>query len=122
MKVSIVRASELTADNSDPGVQALRLVTAAQGAKTMTAGVATFEPGAVILWHTHPCEETVIIIDGKATAHIEERRIPLQKYDTTIMPPNVPHRFSNDSDSTATIAYFYPMGDATRVPYAKAKG
>ena len=117
--MSIVRASDLQIDTSDPGVQALRLVTADHGAKTMTAGVATFEPGAVILWHTHPCEETVIILDGKATAHIEDQKIPLDKYDTTIMPPNVPHRFSNDSDSPMTIAYFYPVGSAQRHPYDK---
>ena len=88
---------------------------------TMTAGVGTFEPGAVILWHTHPCEETVIIIEGKATAHIEDRKIPTDKYDTTIMPPNVPYRFSNDSDRPMTIAYFYPMVNAPQYPFDKKK-
>ena len=115
--MSIVKASRLPIDDSDPGVKNLRLVTSAQGAKTMTAGVVTFEPGAVIIWHTHPCEETVIIIEGKATVHLEDRRIPLEKYDTTMMPPNTPHRFSNDSDHPMTIAYFNPMGTAPRHPY-----
>ena len=117
--MSIVKASKQPIDSSDPGVQSLRLVTSANGAKTMTAGVATFEPGAVILWHTHPCEETVIIVEGNATAHIDDQKIPLEQYDTTIMPPNIPHRFSNDSDQPMTIAYFYPMGNAPRIPYEK---
>jgi len=114
--MNLVRASELPVDRSDPGVDALRLVTRKNGAETMTAGVATFAPGAVIIWHTHPCEETVIIIDGQATAHVGGEKFVLNKYDTTIMPPRVPHCYSNDSDRPMTIAYFYPVGDAARDP------
>ena len=114
--MNVIRASELPVDRSDPGVAALRLVTRKHGAQTMTAGVATFEPGASIIPHTHPCEETVIIIDGRATAHVRGETFRLGKFDTTIMPPGVPHFFTNDSDSTMTIAYFYPMGDAARDP------
>ena len=64
----------------------------------MTAGVAEFIPGAVIPLHTHDCEETVIIIEGNATGHINGESYPLEKYDATIVPANVPHYFSNDSD------------------------
>jgi len=53
----------------------------------MTAGVATFEPGASVLLHTHPCEETVIILEGSAVAHVNGEKFHLSKYDTTIMPP-----------------------------------
>ena len=112
--MGIVRASQVRKDDSDPGVAALRLVNSDHGAKTMTAGISTFQPGASIVWHTHPCEETVIIIDGEATAYIEDSIVQLNKYDTTIMQSNVPHRFSNESDQPMTIAYFYPIEDAPR--------
>jgi quercetin dioxygenase-like cupin family protein len=115
--MKIVRASEQAVDRSDPGVDALRLVHRANGAKTMTAGVATFEPGASILLHTHPTEETVIIVEGSATAHVQGKKYSLEKYDTTIMPPNVPHYFENNSDRPMTIAYFYPTADVQRDPY-----
>ena len=114
--MNVVKASELEPDLSDPGVSALRLVTSQTGAKTMTAGVATFEPGATIIPHVHPCEETVIILEGEAIAHVEGREIPLSKYDTTIMPPRTPHFFSNRSDGPMTIAYFYPQSDPARTP------
>jgi len=114
--MSLVRASELPVDRSDPGVDALRLVNRKNGAKSMTAGIATFAPGASILWHTHPCEETVIIIEGEATAHVRSEKFRLGKYDTMIMPPRVPHCFSNDTDRSMTIAYFYPVPDAARDP------
>ena len=115
--MTVVRASELPIDRSDPGVAAIRLVNGERGAKTMTAGVATFEPGGRIPLHTHPCEETVIVIDGSATAHIKGEHFPLGQYDTTIVPGGVPHYFSNDSDCPMTIAYFYPELDAARDPY-----
>lgn len=111
----IVRAKELTPDCSDPKVSALRLVTA-ERAKTMTAGVATFEPGARIVHHTHPCEETVIILEGRAAAYVKGQRHELEKYDTTIMDPDVPHYFANETDEPMTIAYFYPMANPARDP------
>lgn len=115
--MNIVRASELPVDHSDPGVAALRLVTGERGARTMTAGVATFDPGASIIPHTHPCEETVTIIEGEATACVDGKEFHLNKYDTTIMPPNVPHYFANNSDRPMAIAYFYPVVNAQRDPY-----
>ena len=55
----VIRANEMKPDLSDPGVSSLRLVTS-ERAKTMTAGVATFKPGAKILHHTHPCEDCLL--------------------------------------------------------------
>jgi len=112
--MNVIRASELPLDRSDPGTAALRLVTSKHGATSMTAGVATFEPGARIVLHTHPCEESVIIIEGNAVAYAAGQRFDLNKYDTTIMPPGVEHYFANESDKPMTIAYFYPQRDARR--------
>ena len=107
-RMNIVRVSELAPAPSDAGVTWLRLVTSEHGAETMTAGVITFDPGTGLVPHIHPCEETVIIIDGKGTVHVEGRDIPLATYDTSIIQPGVPHFFSNESDRPMTIAYFYP--------------
>ena len=112
--MKVVRASELPVDPSDQGVAALRLVNSKQGAQTMTAGVATFEPGARILLHNHPCEETVIILEGQGTAHIGGKTFELTKYDTTIVEAGLPHYFANNSSEPMTIAYFYPVLDAER--------
>jgi quercetin dioxygenase-like cupin family protein len=112
--MNIVRASELAVDRSDPGVSALRLVTSERGAVGITAGVATFEPGARIVMHTHPCEETVIIIEGEAVAYVGGQRSNLSRFDSSIVPAEVPHCFANESRQPMTIAYFYPVRDARR--------
>lgn len=82
----------------------------------MTAGVATFAPGAAIPLHTHPCEETVIILEGQATARIDDKIFHLEKYDATIVPPLTPHCFLNESKNLMVIAYFYPAIDVSRDP------
>ncbi|MSO21694.1 MAG: cupin domain-containing protein [Acidobacteria bacterium] len=120
--MKIVYAAQQPIDRSDDGVDALRLVNREQGAKTMTAGVATFEPGSAILLHTHPCEETVIILEGQATAHVDGQIFHLRKYDTTIVPPGVPHRFLNESGKPMVIAYFYPAIDVSRDPVSCENG
>ena len=120
--MKIVYAAQQPIDRSDDGVDALRLVNREQGAKTMTAGVATFEPGAAILLHTHPCEETVIILEGQATAHVDGQIFQLGKYDATIVPPGVPHRFLNESGKPMVIAYFYPAIDVSRDPVSCENG
>lgn len=112
----IIYAKEEPVDNSDPGVSAIRLVNKDRGATSITCGVATFEPGAAIPLHTHPCEESVIILQGKATACVDGQEFHLQQYDTTFVPPLVPHCFWNASDQDMVIAYFYPQIDVSRDP------
>ena len=112
----IVYSKEEPIDRSDAGLDALRLVNSGKGAQHMTAGVATFSPGSAVFLHTHPCEETVIILEGQATAEIEGKTFQLGKYDATIVPPLVPHCFRNESQQPMVIAYFYPDVDVSRDP------
>ena len=112
----IVYSKEEPIDRSDPGLEALRLVNRRKGARHMTAGVATFSPGSAVFLHTHPCEETVIILEGQATAEVDGKIFQLGKYDATIVPPLVPHCFRNQSRQPMVIAYFYPEVDVSRDP------
>ena len=88
----------------------------------MKAGVATFEPGASIPPHTHPCEEAIVVIEGEATVHAGGRKFRLCKYDSTIAPPYTPHCFSNDSQQPMTLVYFYPSAEVSRDPYEDKAG
>jgi len=107
----VVFGSNLSVDRSVPGIQGLRLVNREKGATTTTAGVATFEPGAAFPLHTHNCEETVIVLEGRARLDIEGQSLPLGKYDTVFARPGVQHRFVNESQEPMSFAYFYPSVD-----------
>lgn len=115
-QAKIIYADQEPIDDGDPGVSAMRLVGAPKGAKNITCGVATFQPGAAIPMHTHPCEETVVMIEGQATAHVDGKEFKLGKFDTTFVPPLVPHCFVNHSDEKMVFAYFYPDVNVSRDP------
>lgn len=116
MKPKIIYAKEEPIEESDPGVAALRLVSSQKGAKSITCGVATFSSGAAIALHTHRCEETVVVLEGKATAEVDGQVYQLEKHDTTFVPPLTPHCFRNESDHEMVFAYFYPAVNVSRDP------
>jgi putative monooxygenase len=114
--MAVLRYREAPIDRGDAGVAARRLVNSLMGSRTITMGISTFEPGAAIFLHTHPCEETVVILEGAAMAEIDGEVVSLERFDTTFVPPLVPHRFWNGSDQPMTMCYFYPEADPSRDP------
>ena len=112
--MGIIRASKLPIDKSDPGVDALRIVGPHVGAKHITGGIAKFSPGASILLHTHPCEEMVVVIEGKAICELNGEYFEMQTYDTSFVKEGIPHRFINKTDKRMAIVYFYPSIKVTR--------
>ena len=112
----IIRYTEAVIDDSDPGVAARRLVSAYAGATSFTAGISVFAPKSDILLHTHPCEEIVVILDGEGVAELNGEQYSLQRYDLSLVPPGVPHRFLNQSDAPFTMMYVYPTTEVTRDP------
>jgi quercetin dioxygenase-like cupin family protein len=114
--MAILRYHETPIDAGDPGVAARRMVNTAIGSESITMGISVFEPGAGIFLHTHPCEETVIILDGAGMAEVDGEVYTLGRYDASFVPPLVPHRFWNASDRPMTMVYFYPVANPSRDP------
>ena len=114
--MTVLRYATMPIDPGDPGVAARRMINTAMGATSITMGISTFEPGAGIFLHTHPCEETVIILDGEGMAEIDGEVFRLGKFDTSFVPPLVPHRFWNAGDAPMIMVYFYPMVNPSRDP------
>ncbi len=110
----IIRFGDYPVDVGDPGVAARRMVSAAMGAKTITCGVSTVEPGSGIFLHTHPCEEVVAIVAGEAVCELDGERHTLRPFDLSFVPPLTPHRFVNESDAPFTMIYFYPTTELSR--------
>ena len=117
----IVYSKEEPIDRSDPGLEALRLVNRRKGARHMTAGVATFSPGSAVFLHTHPCEETVIILEGRATADLSLPRSTARSFSSASMTLPLCRRwcltaFATRAGQPMVIAYFYPEVDVSRDP------
>jgi quercetin dioxygenase-like cupin family protein len=112
---AVLRPDRLPVTERGGGARTVQLVTAALGSKEMLNGITSFRPGAAIPLHSHNCEESVIVLEGSAVFEIDGVEHELHRYDTTWIPPHVPHRFRNASASEPLrIFWTYASVEATR--------
>ena len=111
----ILRPAELKTNNRGGGARTTPLVTRGCGSTSLINGITAFDAGAAIGLHHHNCEESVMVLNGHAIAEIDGVSHQLGPNDTTWIPPNVPHRFMNASNSEPMrIFWTYASIDATR--------
>ena len=115
MKSTIIRPSQLTPRERGGGVRTIPLVTRAHGATTFINGITIFDPGAAVPVHCHNCDESVVILEGHAIVEIDGTEFEVGPQETTFLPPNIPHRFRNASDTESMrILWTYASVDANR--------
>lgn len=80
----------------------------------VTTGITIFEPGTAIPLHTHNVEETVLVLEGEATAVVGDEEYNLVAEDITWVPTGVPHCFRNRGETVMRIYWVYGGRDVTR--------
>jgi len=110
----VLRPAELPTINRAKGVITQPLVMAERGSASLTMGISTFQPGAVIPLHTHNVEEAITILEGEAVAIIDGQVSVCRPYDTTFVPPGTPHHFRNDSGREMRFLWTYGGTHVTR--------
>lgn len=114
-KAAVLRPSDIPSHNRGGGASTTPLVGPSVGATAFINGITSFEPGTAIPFHSHNCEESVMLLEGDAMLDIDGKEIALQPLDTTWIPPNVSHRFRNMSATRPMkIFWIYERLDATR--------
>jgi len=112
---TILHPADLQAYERGGGARTIPLVTPRLGATTFINGITEFGPGAKIAWHSHNAEESVMLLEGSAVFDIGDEHYDLEALDTTFIPPGVPHRFRNKSETHGMkILWIYGRVDATR--------
>jgi quercetin dioxygenase-like cupin family protein len=112
---AILRPREIASHDRGGGATTTPLVTRKLGATGFINGITEFAPGAVIPFHSHNCEESVMLLEGEAILDINGGEYPLTQFDTTWIPPNLTHRFRNVSQTAPMkILWTYASMDATR--------
>lgn len=81
---------------------------------TLTTGQTRFQPGTGLPLHSHNVEESVLILEGLATAWIGDEKVDLVVGQATWVPAGVPHRFANRGPSVMRIYWVYGGRDVTR--------
>ncbi|WP_230532100.1 cupin domain-containing protein [Microvirga roseola] len=119
---AVLRPAEIKAAERGGGARTIPLVNKRTGSTSILNGITSFEPGAAIPLHKHNCEESVMILEGRAIAEIDGVEHELGPLDTTWLPADVPHRFRNASDTEPMrIFWTYASVDATRTLIATGK-
>ena len=112
---AILRPSQIPARARGGGAKTIPLVTRAVGARDFINGITIFEPNAAIPLHSHNCDESVMLLEGRAIAEIDGVAHEVEAGDITFIPANIPHRFINRSDTDGMkILWTYASVDATR--------
>jgi len=114
-KAIVLRPSQLKSHARGGGASTTPLVTPLVGSTSFINGITSFEPGAAIPFHSHNCEESVMLLEGEAMLDIYGESIPIQPLDTTWVPADVSHRFRNLSNTRPMkIFWTYARADASR--------
>ncbi|WP_431289080.1 cupin domain-containing protein [Roseateles chitinivorans] len=97
------------------GAKTTPLVSPSIGTRSFITGYTSFEGGAEIPFHSHNCEESVVLMEGNAILDIDGQHYELKAHDVTYIPPNVSHRFRNMSRTEPMkILWIYANVEATR--------
>lgn len=112
----VLRPSEIKSHDRGGGARTTPLVSPGIGAQGFINGITEFGPGTKIPFHSHNCEESVMLLEGDAMLDIEgQEPVRLRPLDTTWLPANLSHRFRNLSDTQPMkILWIYARTDATR--------
>jgi putative monooxygenase len=111
----MLRPSQQPSADRGGGARTIPLVTRKVGTRQLLNGITIIGPGSAIPLHSHNCEESVIVLEGRAIAEIAGENFDLEPHDTTWIPANLPHRFRNPSaDETLKIFWTYASLEATR--------
>jgi quercetin dioxygenase-like cupin family protein len=114
-KHCVLRPDQIKSHDRGGGARTTPLVLPSVGATTFINGITEFAPGTKIPFHSHNCEESVVLLEGHAYMDINGEVHELKPLDTTFIPPNVPHRFRNKSDTEPMkILWIYASVNATR--------
>lgn len=111
----VLQPETLAVHERGGGARTTPLVTKAVGTQSFITGYTAFDAGVEIPFHSHNCEESVVLMEGHAILDIDGLEYQLKPHDVTYIPPNVPHRFRNLSKTEPMkILWIYANTRATR--------
>lgn len=112
---AVLKPETLPVHERGGGARTMPLVTPSIGTRSFITGYTSFDAGVEIPFHSHNCEESVVLMEGEAILDIDGLEYQLKAHDVTYIPPNVSHRFRNLSKTAPMkILWIYANAEATR--------
>ncbi len=73
----------------------------------MSGGYGLFQQGGRLPAHLHDFDESICIVEGKATCFVEGRRYTLSNLETALQPRGRVHYFINEAPAPMAMIWFY---------------
>lgn len=113
--ILLIRPDEVTPFDRGGGVATIPYVGKWNNEQNLvTTGQTVFAVGRGLSLHSHNVEESVLVLQGQATAQIGDDFYDLEPGDATWVPAGVPHRFFNRGDAEMRIYWVYGGRYVTR--------
>lgn len=104
----------------EPGVVMEALVGNFNSARDLTTGIVTMQPESLLNYHTHPCGESITVLEGQAEISVEGRTYQLDPLDNITIPRWLPHQARNpDSDNAVRLHVALAMSVPERESVAR---
>ena len=110
----ITRFTQAERYELSPGADFRDLFAGHFGAVGICGGYGRFEPGASLPCHVHKFDESITIVEGKATCLVQGKQYLASGYDTAFIPEGHPHRFLNESGNTMAMIWVYAGSEPER--------
>ena len=108
---AILRVANQPSADRGGGNRTIPMVGPDVGSKQILNGITIIGAGSQINEHFHNCEESVIVLEGRAVAVVAGAEHALDPGDTVWIPPEMPHYFRNAS-ATDPLRIFWTYADA----------
>src|SRR5262245_54542926 len=101
----LTRADSARSIELAPGVAIRLLAHGSLGAEGLTTALARFDPRVTLPYHTHPCSEAIVVLEGQTAVLVEGRRYRLAAYDAMHLPAGTAHAVSNVSPEVPALLH-----------------
>ena len=73
----------------------------------MSFFIVHFSPGKGPRKHRHPCEATIILLEGEIEAIVDHQKETLRENSIVVIPAGAWHEFKNCSEKQAALSSFF---------------
>ncbi len=118
----IIRHADVPKFLRRAGYHAQRLMSGDEGSASTYVGLSHVQPGSGAPSHTHPVEETLVILRGQAHVWMGDQVYDLGPDTTVLVPAGVIHGFRSSGREALVILTFLPINEFRVHPVNDPRG
>jgi quercetin dioxygenase-like cupin family protein len=112
--MSIVFNNQVAVEQMYDKVERRELIGKGMGAKSITMGEITIQPGGIIPLHRHSVDDCVLLRAGEGEIHIDGEVMKLKSPMSILIPAGVKHKVLNTGATPMRIIYAFPSIEVDR--------